>query len=121
MYIDDINPGYLLCSDLTTIIPTCEFKADILMLSNSENLSIIISGTQLIMHLKTIQTNVTIKNINKKMFIKKGENAEVIICVSKPICCSSFKNFKSLSKFALRHDNTTVAIGRITGIKPFKI
>ena len=52
IYIDDVQPGYILCSDTTTIIPTMEFKAEIVMLSNSENLNIITAGAQLIMYLK---------------------------------------------------------------------
>jgi peptide chain release factor subunit 3 len=118
--IDDINPGTLLCSNINTILPSCEIKAEIMMLTTSDNLKIITSGTQMIMHLKTLQTNITIKHIDGKIFIKKGEVCKIIFVTSKPICCSGYKNIKSLSRFVLRYDNITVCIGRVIGVKSVK-
>lgn len=118
--IDDINPGSVLFTDSPSVLPTMEFMAELIMISNSENLHIITSGTQFMMHLKTLQIDVVVKSINNKQFIKKGDNGQVIITTNKPICCSSFAKFKALSRFVLRFDNTTVCVGRITKVKPYK-
>lgn len=121
--------GNVICTEDTLLIPIKEFIGQIAVLNTKPIFTV---GYSTIMHIHTITTQVTVtkilneidkktgKEINDKVkFAVGGRLYTTIFKTKKPICVEKYENLQALGRFTLREEQT-VAIGKITKIKPLK-
>lgn len=131
---NNINAGYILCEPSSPTPSVKVFRASVFITNAREKNPIFCSGSTAVMHLHTLQIDVTFKKIVAELgndkkpilgkngkpvrprFVKKGANCLIDFEVEQSISCEVYNDFKTLATFTLRDESLTLAIGKITKI-----
>ena len=126
---NEVNRGNILCSndDLCLIFNT--FEAEMLVLELPNNL-IIAEGFKCILHYHTFIEECTITpkiEIDKKTkaetkvkFVRSQSLVRAYVKTKAILCGEKYEKFNNLGRFSMRYEGSTIAIGKILKIKPYK-
>ncbi|CAN6460830.1 unnamed protein product [Victoria cruziana] len=127
---DDILGGFVLSSVSKPISAVSEFDAQLQILELLDN-AIFTAGYKAVLHIHAIVEECEIvellqqidpktkKPMKKKvLFVKNGAVVVCRIQVNNPICIETFSDFPQLGRFTLRSEGKTVAVGKVTGLRP---
>uniref|UniRef100_A0A7S1KT15 Tr-type G domain-containing protein n=1 Tax=Percolomonas cosmopolitus TaxID=63605 RepID=A0A7S1KT15_9EUKA len=128
LHKDDVHSGYVICDLKNPVLPVKEFLAQFLVLDKA----LFTSGYSAIIHIHTAVEDVTVtalmatldkrtgKEITKKpKFAKQGDLLLVRMTLPQSVCITKFSDCPQLGRFTIREDKT-VAVGKVTAIKPLK-
>lgn len=123
---EEIVSGSVVSCLNTSLNAVLEFDAQILVLNTEK---IISAGYEAVMHIhhaiEDIVISKLLRNVDKKTgkplksrpdFVKNGDIFIGRIQCSHPVCLDTFKNKPQLSRFTLRLNTNTVAIGKVLKI-----
>lgn len=122
--IDSIKHGDILTPvGFETPIAT-KIRVDLNITNIRPNNPIYCKGSIAVMHLHTLTTQVTFDKIisvkdspkSKPCFVKLGARCIVDLIIDHPIPCETYSTCNSLSRFTLRDQELTLAIGKIIKI-----
>eukprot|EP00211_Chloroparvula_japonica_P001744 CAMPEP_0119123456 /NCGR_PEP_ID=MMETSP1310-20130426/3398_1 /TAXON_ID=464262 /ORGANISM="Genus nov. species nov., Strain RCC2339" /LENGTH=537 /DNA_ID=CAMNT_0007113277 /DNA_START=46 /DNA_END=1659 /DNA_ORIENTATION=+ len=123
--LEDLQPGFVLCSpgDLCKCVRA--FDAQLVMMNLR---SVFSAGYQAVLHLHTAveevkvrvilsQTDKKTKKVTKKpTFLQNGAIATVRLQVPHNICIELFSDYQQLGRFTLRDEGRTIAIGKVVDL-----
>lgn len=128
--VDKVEKGSILCSrsEGETITVCKEFIATIRVVSLPAGKKVIIAGYEAVLHAYSLMVDCKIIALaSGRSFLKEGESCECKIETSIPICLersdkllNGGRDFSKLSRFILRDENVTLAIGKVNRIKELR-
>jgi peptide chain release factor subunit 3 len=126
---DQVQRGYILCSNDNLCQVFNVFEAEIQVLELQEN-QIIADGFICMLHFHTCieECSISIKcEIDRKTkaekkvkFVRSQTRMKAFVKTKNILCGEKYENFNSLGRFSMRYEGSTIAIGKILKIKPYK-
>ena len=126
---NEVNRGNILCSPDKLCLTFNVFEAEIQVLELPNNL-IIAEGFNCILHYHTLieECSITPKvEINKKTkeetkvkFVRSQCRLKAYVKTKNVLCGEKYETFSNLGRFSMRYEGSTIAIGKILKIKPYK-
>jgi len=127
----DIQPGFVLCSSKQPILICDEIECQLALLELLEHNSVFTKGYKAVIHIHTATEEVEVTKLvseidtklrkpkeGKPKFLKSGSLANVRLKFAQPVCVEKFADFAQLGRFTLRDEGKTIAIGKVTRLKP---
>lgn len=125
---EEISKGFVLCPMDNICNASTKFIAQIMFI---EYKSIIPAGFRAIMHLHSCVEQIEIEKFlkivvkggkrepMKQKFVKQDQTviARLRIIGAGPACVETFNDFPKMARLALRHENTTIAIGKVLKVE----
>ncbi len=126
---NEVNRGNILCSNNNLCLTFNVFEAEIQVLELPNNL-IIAEGFNCILHYHTFieECSITPKaEINRKTraetkvkFVRSQSRVRAFIKTKNVLCGEKYETFNNLGRFSMRYEGSTIAIGKIMKVKPYK-
>ncbi len=126
---NEVNRGNILCSNNNLCLTFNVFEAEIQILELPNNL-IIAEGFNCILHYHTFieECSITPKaEINRKTkaetkvkFVRSQSRVRAFVKTKNVLCGEKYETFNNLGRFSMRYEGSTIAIGKIMKVKPFK-
>ena len=126
---NEVNRGNILCSNDNLCLIFNVFEAEIQILELPNNL-IIAEGFNCVLHYHTFIEECTIipkTEINKKTktetkvkFVRSQSRIKAFVKTKNILCGEKYENFANLGRFSMRYEGSTIAIGKVMKVKPFK-
>eukprot|EP00262_Sarcandra_glabra_P001811 TRINITY_DN1197_c0_g1_i2.p1 TRINITY_DN1197_c0_g1~~TRINITY_DN1197_c0_g1_i2.p1 ORF type:complete len:522 (+),score=121.42 TRINITY_DN1197_c0_g1_i2:346-1911(+) len=127
---EDILAGFVLSSVAKPIAAVFEFDAQLQILELVGN-AIFTPGYKAILHIHSVVEECEIVQLlqeidpktrkptkKKVLFVKNGAVVVCRIQVNNLICIENFSDFPQLGRFTLRSEGKTVAVGKVTALRP---
>ena len=126
---NEVNRGNILCSNDNLCLIFNVFEAEIQILELPNNL-IIAEGFNCVLHYHTFIEECTITpktEINRKTkaetkvkFVRSQSRIKAYVKTKNVLCGEKYENFNNLGRFSMRYEGSTIAIGKIMKVKPYK-
>ena len=126
---NEVNRGNILCSNDNLCLVFNVFEAEIQILELPNNL-IIADGFSCVLHYHTFIEECTITpkaEINRKTkaetkvkFVRSQSRVRAFIKTKNILCGEKYETFNNLGRFSMRYEGSTIAIGKILKVKPYK-
>ena len=126
---NEVNRGNILCSNDNLCLTFNVFEAEIQVLELPNNL-IIAEGFNCILHYHTFieECSITPKaEINRKTkaetkvkFVRSQSRVRAFVKTKNVLCGEKYETFNNLGRFSMRYEGSTIAIGKIMKVKPYK-
>ena len=126
---NEVNRGNILCSSDNLCLTFNVFEAEIQVLELPNNL-IIAEGFNCILHYHTFieECSITPKaEINRKTkaetkvkFVRSQSRVKAFVKTKNVLCGEKYETFNNLGRFSMRYEGSTIAIGKILKVKPYK-
>ena len=126
---NEVNRGNILCSNDNLCLIFNVFEAEIQVLELPNNL-IIAEGFNCVLHYHTFIEECTIipkTEINKKTktetkvkFVRSQSRIKAFVKTKNILCGEKYENFANLGRFSMRYEGSTIAIGKVMKVKPYK-
>ena len=126
---NEVNRGNILCSNDNLCLTFNVFEAEIQVLELPNNL-IIAEGFNCILHYHTFieECSITPKaEINRKTkaetkvkFVRSQSRVKAFVKTKNVLCGEKYETFNNLGRFSMRYEGSTIAIGKIMKVKPYK-
>ena len=126
---NEVNRGNILCSNDDLCLTFNVFEAEIQVLDLPNNL-IIAEGFNCVLHYHTFieECSITPKTeINKKTkaetkvkFVRSQSRIRAFVKTKNVLCGEKYEKFANLGRFSMRYEGSTIAIGKIMKVKPYK-
>ena len=127
----DIQPGFVLCSAKDPILICEEIECQLALLELLEHNSVFTKGYKAVIHIHTATEEIEVTKLvseidtktrkpkeGKPKFMKSGSLGNVRLRFAQPVCVEKFADFAQLGRFTLRDEGETIAIGKVTRLKP---
>ena len=127
----DIQPGFVLCSVKEPIHICEEIECQLALLELLEHNSVFTKGYKAVIHIHTATEEVEVTKLvseidtklrkpkeGKPKFLKSGSLGNVRLRFAQPVCVEKFADYAQLGRFTLRDEGRTIAIGKVTRLKP---
>ena len=127
----DIQPGFVLCSAKDPILICEEIECQLALLELLEHNSVFTKGYKAVIHIHTATEEIEVTKLvseidtktrkpkeGKPKFMKSGSLGNVRLRFAQPVCVEKFADFAQLGRFTLRDEGKTIAIGKVTRLKP---
>ena len=125
----EVNRGNILCSNDNLCLTFNVFEAEIHVLELPNNL-IIAEGFNCILHYHTFieecsitpktEINVKTKAETKVKFVRSQSRIKAYVKTKNVLCGEKYETFNNLGRFSMRYEGSTIAIGKIMKVKPYK-
>ena len=125
----EVNRGNILCSNDNLCLTFNVFEAEIHVLELPNNL-IIAEGFNCILHYHTFieecsitpktEINVKTKAETKVKFVRSQSRIKAYVKMKNVLCGEKYETFNNLGRFSMRYEGSTIAIGKIMKVKPYK-
>ena len=125
----EVNRGNILCSNDNLCLTFNVFEAEIHVLELPNNL-IIAEGFNCILHYHTFieecsitpktEINVKTKAETKVKFVRSQSRIKAYVKTKNILCGEKYETFNNLGRFSMRYEGSTIAIGKIMKVKPYK-
>ena len=126
---NEVNRGNILCSNDNLCLIFNVFEAEIQVLELPDNL-IIAEGFNCMLHYHTFIEECTItpkSEINRKTkeetkvkFVRSQARLKAFVKTKNILCGEKYETFNNLGRFSMRYEGSTIAIGKILKVKPYK-
>ena len=126
---NEVNRGNILCSNDNLCLTFNVFEAEIQVLELPDNL-IIAEGFSCMLHYHTFIEECTItpkSEINRKTkaetkvkFVRSQARLKAFVKTKNVLCGEKYETFNNLGRFSMRYEGSTIAIGKILKVKPYK-
>ena len=126
---NEVNRGNILCSNDNLCLTFNVFEAEIQLLELPDNL-IIAEGFSCMLHYHTFIEECTItpkSEINRKTkaetkvkFVRSQARLKAFVKTKNVLCGEKYETFNNLGRFSMRYEGSTIAIGKILKVKPYK-
>ena len=126
---NEVNRGNILCSNDNLCLTFNVFEAEIQVLELPNNL-IIAEGFNCVLHYHTFieECSITPKaEINRKTkaetkvkFVRSQSRVKAFVKTKNVLCGEKYETFNNLGRFSMRYEGSTIAIGKILKVKPYK-
>ena len=126
---NEVNRGNILCSNDKLCLTFNVFEAEIHVLELPNNL-IIAEGFNCILHYHTLieecsitpksEINVKTKTETRVKFVRSQSRIRAYVKTKNVLCGEKYETFNNLGRFSMRYEGSTIAIGKIMKIKPYK-
>ena len=126
---NEVNRGNILCSNDDLCLTFNVFEAEMLVLELPNNL-IIAEGFNCVLHYHTFIEECTItpkveidkktKAENKVKFVRSQSLIKAFVKTKNILCGEKYEKFNNLGRFSMRYEGSTIAIGKILKVKPYK-
>ena len=126
---NEVNRGNILCSNDNLCLTFNVFEAEIQVLELPDNL-IIAEGFNCMLHYHTFIEECTItpkSEINRKTkaetkvkFVRSQARLKAFVKTKNILCGEKYETFNNLGRFSMRYEGSTIAIGKILKVKPYK-
>ena len=126
---NEVSRGNILCSSDNLCLTFNVFEAEIQVLELPNNL-IIAEGFNCILHYHTFieECSITPKaEINRKTkaetkvkFVRSQSRVKAFVKTKNVLCGEKYETFNNLGRFSMRYEGSTIAIGKILKVKPYK-
>ena len=126
---NEVNRGNILCSNDNLCLTFNVFEAEIQLLELPDNL-IIAEGFGCMLHYHTFIEECTItpkSEINRKTkaetkvkFVRSQARLKAFVKTKNVLCGEKYETFNNLGRFSMRYEGSTIAIGKILKVKPYK-
>ena len=126
---NEVNRGNILCSSDNLCLTFNVFEAEIQVLELPNNL-IIAEGFNCVLHYHTFieECSITPKaEINRKTkaetkvkFVRSQSRVRAFVKTKNVLCGEKYETFNNLGRFSMRYEGSTIAIGKIMKVKPYK-
>ena len=127
----DVQAGFVLCSPKEPIYICEEIECQIALLELLEHNSIFTKGYKAVIHIHSATEEVEVTKLvseidpktrkpkeGKVKFMKSGSLGNCRLKFAQPLCCEKFADYAQLGRFTLRDEGRTIAIGKVTRLKP---
>jgi peptide chain release factor subunit 3 len=127
----DIQPGFVLCGVKEPIHICEEIECQLALLELLEHNSVFTKGYKAVIHIHTATEEVEVTKLvseidtklrkpkeGKPKFLKSGSLGNVRLRFAQPVCVEKFADYAQLGRFTLRDEGRTIAIGKVTRLKP---
>jgi len=127
----DIQAGFVLCSPKERIHICEEIECQLALLELLEHNSVFTKGYKAVIHVHSATEEVEVTKLvseidaktrkpkeGKVKFLKSGSLGNVRLRFAQPVCVEKFADYAQLGRFTLRDEGRTIAIGKITRLKP---
>eukprot|EP00607_Mallomonas_marina_P008085 CAMPEP_0182417560 /NCGR_PEP_ID=MMETSP1167-20130531/2029_1 /TAXON_ID=2988 /ORGANISM="Mallomonas Sp, Strain CCMP3275" /LENGTH=626 /DNA_ID=CAMNT_0024591219 /DNA_START=148 /DNA_END=2028 /DNA_ORIENTATION=- len=121
--VDEVHKGYILCSPSDPCPAVCEFRAQLALVDMLDHRPIFSSGYDAVMHLHTVEVEVTCMQIisvtdNKgqsmrRPFAKTGQLCVVVLKTLQTTAIETYEKLSALGRITLRDEGKTIAIGKV--------
>ena len=125
----EVNRGNILCSNDNLCLMFNVFEAEIQILELPKNL-IIADGFSCVLHYHTfieecsitpkVEINRKTKEETKVKFVRSQSRVRCYVKTKNVLCGEKYETFNNLGRFSMRYEGSTIAIGKILKIKPYK-
>ena len=126
---NEVNRGNILCSNDDLCLTFNVFEAEMLVLELPNNL-IIAEGFNCVLHYHTfieecqitpkVEINKKTKAENKVKFVRSQSLIKAYVKTKNVLCGEKYEKFNNLGRFSMRYEGSTIAIGKILKVKPYK-
>jgi len=126
---NEVNRGNILCSNDNLCLTFNVFEAEIQLLELPDNL-IIAEGFSCMLHYHTFIEECTITpkcEINRKTkvetkvkFVRSQARLKAFVKTKNVLCGEKYETFNNLGRFSMRYEGSTIGIGKILKVKPYK-
>ena len=126
---NEVNRGNILCSNGDLCLTFNVFEAEIIVLELPNNL-IIAEGFNCVLHYHTyieecsitpkVEINVKTKAETKVKFVRSQSRIKAYVKTKNVLCGEKYEKFNNLGRFSMRYEGSTIAIGKILKVKPYK-
>ena len=126
---NEVSRGNILCSNDNLCLTFNVFEAEIQVLELPDNL-IIAEGFNCMLHYHTFIEECTItpkSEINRKTkaetkvkFVRSQARLKAFVKTKNILCGEKYETFNNLGRFSMRYEGSTIAIGKILKVKPYK-
>ena len=126
---NEVSRGNILCSSDNLCLTFNVFEAEIQVLELPNNL-IIAEGFNCVLHYHTFieECSITPKaEINRKTkaetkvkFVRSQSRVKAFVKTKNVLCGEKYETFNNLGRFSMRYEGSTIAIGKILKVKPYK-
>jgi peptide chain release factor subunit 3 len=126
---NEVNRGNILCSNDNLCLTFNVFEAEIQLLELPDNL-IVAEGFSCMLHYHTFIEECTItpkSEINRKTkaetkvkFVRSQARLKAFVKTKNVLCGEKYETFNNLGRFSMRYEGSTIAIGKILKVKPYK-
>ena len=126
---NEVNRGNILCSNDNLCLVFNIFEAEIQVLELPNNL-IIAEGFSCVLHYHTIieecqiipkvEINRKTKAETKVKFVRSQTRVRAFVKTKNLLCGEKYETFNNLGRFSMRYEGSTIAIGKILKVKPYK-
>ena len=126
---NEVNRGNILCSNDNLCLTFNVFEAEIKILELPNNL-IIAEGFNCMLHYHTFIEECTItpkseidrktKVETKVKFVRSQARLKAFVKTKNVLCGEKYETFNNLGRFSMRYEGSTIAIGKILKVKPYK-
>jgi|UniRef100_A0A6U0F7V1 peptide chain release factor subunit 3 len=127
----DIQPGFVFCGPKEPIHICEEIECQLALLELLEHNSVFTKGYKAVIHIHSATEEVEVTKLvseidpktrkpkeGKPRFLKSGSLGNVRIRFAQPVCVEKFADYAQLGRFTLRDEGRTIAIGKVTRLKP---
>ena len=125
----EVNRGNILCSNDNLCLMFNVFEAEIQILELPKNL-IIADGFSCVLHYHTfieecsitpkVEINRKTKEETKVKFVRSQSRVRCYVKTKNVLCGEKYETFNNLGRFSMRYEGSTIAIGKVLKIKPYK-
>ena len=126
---NEVSRGNILCSSDNLCLTFNVFEAEIQVLELPNNL-IIAEGFNCILHYHTfieecsitpkVEINRKTKAETKVKFVRSQSRVKAFVKTKNVLCGEKYETFNNLGRFSMRYEGSTIAIGKILKVKPYK-
>ena len=126
---NEVSRGNILCSNDNLCLTFNVFEAEIQVLELPDNL-IIAEGFNCMLHYHTFIEECTItpkSEVNRKTkaetkvkFVRSQARLKAFVKTKNILCGEKYETFNNLGRFSMRYEGSTIAIGKILKVKPYK-
>lgn len=123
---EEISVGFVACDPIRPVKAATSFQAQIKI---TQLKNIMAPGYKAVLHIHTCSEEITIASLDgiidkktgqraskKPMFLRTGDMAFVTIECSGTVCMESANDCDPLSRFSLRDEGKTIAVGRVSKV-----
>ena len=127
----DVQPGFVLCGVKDPVYICDEIECQLALLELLEHNSIFTKGYKAVIHIHAATEEVEVTKLISEMdmktrkpkegkpkFMKSGSLGNCRLKFAQPLCCEKFADYAQLGRFTLRDEGKTIAIGKVTRLKP---
>ena len=126
---NEVSRGNILCSSDNLCLTFNVFEAEIQVLELPNNL-IIAEGFNCVLHYHTfieecsitpkVEINRKTKAETKVKFVRSQSRVKAFVKTKNVLCGEKYETFNNLGRFSMRYEGSTIAIGKILKVKPYK-
>lgn len=124
--VEDIQKGFILSSPISPCPTATEFRVQLYLVDVVEHRPIWSVGYDCVMHLHTVEVEVTCQQINsvtdatgkvtRQRFVRQGQMCVAVLSTPLLTCMELYSSQPSLGRLTLRDEGKTIAIGKIIEI-----